>query len=231
MLHFPYLPVCLSALCALVCCTPERSIVDDDDTTSGESGEKMESQQFNRNRQVSLEEHFLGNYDRSAHTVKGKDGVPQTVIDKSSSFQGKQYNMGGSPFALTEADEEKKAVNRRIFDASDKRFKKKAWGGSRSNNQFSKDLQPDFMKEGKGVAREEWSGSGKKINRKSADEGNLAYDPGGENIDTSKRDGIIEEGIERGRRTSEKIKIVPYRAQQKRTVEDVRELLGRKPGE
>lgn len=184
-----------------------------------------------KSEENGLEDHFLGDFDAMVRSAKTKDGVPQTVIDKQSSYQGKNFMMGNSLFETSETKGSASEVSKKVFDSFDKKYKTRQWGGNYANEVFSKDIRPEFMNEGKGISRTEWGDAEKVISRRSSDVTGKMYDSGGEQYDTLKRDGIIEEGIERGRYTTSKIKIVPYRVQQQRSVEDVRELLGRKPGE
>lgn len=213
----------VSALLILSSCELERTVLSDDGKPVISENKKSES--------GGLEEHFLSDFDAKVSSVKNKDGVPQTVIDKQSSYQGKNFLMQNSSFAATETKGSNSEVNKKLFDSGDKKYKTEQWGGNYANEVFSKDIRPEFMNEGKGIARTEWEDAGKVISRRNSDIAGMVYDHGGEQFDTLKRDGMIEEGIERGRHTTSKIKIVPYRVQQQRSVEDVRELLGRKPGE
>lgn len=220
---FRSLFLCVASLPVLSGCATERTVLSDDGKPLLSENKKSED--------GTLEEHFLGDFDAKVRSVKNQDGVPQTVIDKQSSFQGKSFMMANSPFDTTEIKGSASEVNKKLFDSSDKKYQTRQWGRDYANEVFSKDIRPEFMNEGKGIARTEWEDAGKVISRRNADASGMVYDHGGEQYDTQKRDGIIEEGVERGRYTTTKIKIVPYRVQQQRSVEDVRELLGRKPGE
>ncbi len=159
------------------------------------------------------------------------DGVPQTTSDKKSEFQGKRFDMSeGSMFGKKNfVDGGKGTGERKIFDASGKAFGTKKWDGEFVNNEFKHDIRPDFMKEDRGIGRKAWEGKKEEFRRRAADESGLSYETSASDVTTSQKDAIIEEGIRRGE--SRKIRIVPYRDDQQRSVEDIRAILGRKPGE
>lgn len=205
-------PALLAGLCA---CTAQRTPIDDLEPSGARIG--------------SIDQYMEG-FDSSVTIEKSADGVPQTRVNKRSSFQGKTFDMGGSPFEKKSfEDGDKQASMRKIYDARGKTYGTKQWNGGFANSDFKHDMKPDFMKEDKGIARKEWQGERREFERRAADESGLAYETSESDIDTSQRDGIIEEGIRRGQ--MKKIRIVPYRVDQQRSVEDIRSLLGRQPGE
>lgn len=206
------LPGVLVCLCA---CTAQRTELGDIEP----SGARVRSL-----------DNYLDEYDSIASSETTPDGVPQTRINKRSKFQGKRYDMGGSPFEKKSfEDGGKEAAVRKIFDARGKTFGTKQWDGGFANSDYKHGMKPDFMNEDKGIARKDWQGEQREFERRAADESGLAYETAESAISTSQKDGIIEEGIQRGRST--KIRIVPYRDDQQRSVDDIRSLLGRKPGE
>lgn len=206
------LPGAFACLCA---CTAQRTEIEDIEPSGA--------------RVRSLDD-FIKDYDSTVSVETTADGVPQTRINKRSTFQGKRFDMGGSPFEKKSfEDGDKQATVRKIFDAHGKTFGTKQWDGEFINSDFKHDMKPDFMNEDKGIARKVWQGEKREFERRAADESGLAYETSESDITTSQKDGIIEEGIQRGR--EKKIRIVPYRVDQQRSVEDIRSLLGRKPGE
>lgn len=232
----------LSGLVVCLCaCTAQRAVVDDETPDLVRKKEEWLKRYTKENKTQAAQSRLTDEGLRAKADLAARflpstgermvDGVPQTTSDKKSDFDGKRFDMSeGSPFGgKSFADGGKEAGARKIFDASNKSFGTKQWDGEFVNSEFRHDIRPDFMKEDRGIGRKVWQGGKEEFQRRAADETGLVYETSASDVTTSQRDGIIEEGVRRGE--SRKIRIVPYRDDQQRSVEDIRAILGRKPGE
>lgn len=232
------LPGVLACLCA---CTAQRSASDDETPDLVRQKEEWLKRYKKENKEEAAQSRLTDANLRAKAGLAARflpvtgermvDGVPQTTSDKKSDFEGKRFDMSeGSPFGKKSfAGSGKDAGARKIFDASGKNFGTKKWDGEFVNSEFRRDMRPDFMKEDRGIGRKAWQGRKEEFQRRAANETGLAYETSASGVTTSQKDAIIEEGVRRGE--SRKIRIVPYRDDQQRSVEDIRAILGRKPGE
>lgn len=210
----------LSALCS---CESVRTVYD-------ENGKVVKERDGARER--SLNDYFEEEFDSNFTESKTKDGVPQATSHKVSSYQ-KDIDAArrGDKVYETNAYQGGGGLSGyagKSFDGSSTKFDgSKRFDGFSGDSQYSTDMRPAFMSEGKGVAHTTYTGHSAADRYRS--EGH-SYDASGRiyathdsGISTTDTSNYFESRKEKWGKPT----IISNREYYKRTIEETRTMLGR----
>lgn len=213
----------LLLLLLLPACESVRTVYDENGREVKESTPGQEK---------DLESYFNEEFASSFSEKKNKEGVPETTSSKVSRFQkdldaarrsDKQFNT--SAFGGLHGNDARSVS----FDGANKSFDaSKKYDGVFTSN-IDTQLNPAFMKEGKGISRSESVFEGISSADRSPMEGEDAgisgrpYATRASDISTSDSSGYFESRRDR----FGKPRIINYRQYYKKSIEETRTLLGR----
>jgi len=183
-------------------------------------------------KEKDLQSYFDENFASTFTEKKNKAGVTETTSNKVSRFQkdldaarhsDKRFNTYA--FGDTKGNDARSVQ----FNGADKAsFADKRFDGSFASN-IDMNLRPAFMREGKGISREDsaFAGMGpgdrSPLEGEASDMAGRSYGTRASDFSTADRSGYIESRRDRYGQP----KIIDYRQYYKKTIEETRTMLGR----